>query len=198
MTKVVGVVGSYRKKGIISQAVSEVLEAAKAKGAETKLIDLLDQDIQFCKNCRGCTQEGGEKRGKCVIEDDLDGVLTEIDSADYLVLGSPVNFFNLTALMRRFMERLVCYTYWPWDSKKFPVLRTKKKDKQAVLITSSAMPAIIGRFMTGSLRALRIVADTVGAKSMKSLFIGLVAVQEQETLPEKIRRKARKIGSRLV
>lgn len=55
--KIVGIVGSYRKDGIIDSAVSAILKGAQRRGAETKKIYLVDKDIAFCRNCRKCTQE---------------------------------------------------------------------------------------------------------------------------------------------
>ena len=104
--KVVAIVGSYRKSGIIDRAVEAVLEGARKKGAETHTIYLTEQHIEFCTNCRQCAEKPGAERGKCLQHDDLESILTEIEGADAVVLGSPVNFYNLTALYRRFLERL--------------------------------------------------------------------------------------------
>lgn len=110
--KVIRIVGSYRKGRTIDSAVSAILEGAKAKGAETKKIYLLDKHIEFCKNCRNCAQQKIEaRRGKCVHDDDMEDILAEIDGADAVVLGAPVNFYNVTAVMKRFIERLLPYAY---------------------------------------------------------------------------------------
>ena len=74
--QIVAVVGSYRKGGTIDSAVDAILEAAEAKGAETAKIYLREQRIEFCTNCRGCTQSAGPARGKCVQQDDLESVLS--------------------------------------------------------------------------------------------------------------------------
>jgi multimeric flavodoxin WrbA len=105
ITKVVAIVGSYRKGGTIDSAVEAVLEGAREKGAETVTLYLTEKHIEFCTNCRKCMQAPGEERGKCEQQDDLEPMLQEIESANALVLGSPVNFFNVTAIFRRFMER---------------------------------------------------------------------------------------------
>lgn len=65
--KVVAIVGSYRKGGTVDTAVDAVLAGAREHGAETKKIYLIDQHIEYCRNCRSCTQDPGETRGKCVI-----------------------------------------------------------------------------------------------------------------------------------
>lgn len=198
MSKVVAIVGSYRRGGITDSAVDAVLDGARAAGAETKKIYLIDQDIRFCRNCRACTQADGVERGLCEQSDDLEGVLREIESADGVVLSSPVNFFNVTAIFRRFMERLLGYTYWPWGSKLGPLLRAKKTTKRAVLITAAAMPAMMIPLTTSATRALKVAARMLGAKPVGKLWIGLVAVQPHEVLKPRTRAKAMRLGARLV
>ena len=198
--KVVGIVGSYRKGKTIDSAVSAVLKGAKAKGAETKKIYLLDEHIEFCTNCRSCAQEKVEaRRGKCVHDDDMEGILAEIDEADAVVLGAPINFGNVTAIMKRFIERLIPYSYWPWGKAVAPVYRIKKLDKKAITVTSSACPAFIGRIlMPGALSMLKKAARIMGAKVVKSLYFGPVCKQEDSQLSEKALLKAHKAGEELV
>jgi len=198
--KVIGIIGSYRKGKTIDSAVSEVLEGAKAGGAETKKINLLDKHIEFCTNCRSCTQKKVEgRRGKCVHNDDMDGIMTEIDDADAVVLGSPVNFGTVTALMKRFIERLIPYGYWPWGEALAPVNRIVKADKKAVIVASSACPAFLGRIlMPGALGTLKKAAKVMGAKVTKSLYFGPVAAKEDSQLSEKALLKTRKAGEEIV
>jgi multimeric flavodoxin WrbA len=111
--KIVAIVGSYRRDGTIEHAVDAILQAAAEKGAETEKIRLIESHIEFCRNCRKCTQLEGLQRGACVQPDDIEDILKKIEAADGLVLASPVNFFGVTAVTQRFMERLVCYAFWP-------------------------------------------------------------------------------------
>jgi len=194
--RVIGIVGSYRKQGIVDSAVSEVLRAAEQQGVETKKIYLLDQHIEFCTNCRTCMQEPGEARGKCILEDDLDGLLTEIEQADYLVIGAPVNFANVNALTRRFMERCVGFAWWPWESPA-PKIRKRSRNKRAVLVSASGAPAWMARYFTGTLGALKKMATLFGAKPVGVLWVGLVNKEYME-LPQKSSLKAHVLGRKLV
>ncbi len=191
--KIVAVMGSYRRGGITAQAVNEAAAAAREAGAEVEIIDLLDKRIEFCTNCRACTQAPGEKRGECVLSDEMAGILDKLDAADGLILAAPVNYFNVTALTRRFLERMIVYDYWPWGALA-PKLRINKPSKKAVLITSSAMPSLIGRLFTGALRALNYAAASVGAKKAGTLLAGIASLHEKQYLTEKERRKARALG----
>ena len=194
--KVVAIVGSYRKDGVIDRGVEAILEGAREKGAETQTFYLAGQHLEFCTNCRQCVQNPGGERGKCVLKDDLESILTQIEAADAVVLGSPVNDFNATALFRGFMERLLGYTYWPWGQNA-PRLRSKLQPRKAVLVASAAMPGLLIPLATGAPRALRLTAATLGAKPVGSLWIGLASHQPHPPLSARTLGKARRMGWKL-
>jgi NAD(P)H-dependent FMN reductase len=195
-SKVVAIVGSYRKGGTIDTAVEAVLAGAREKGAETSTIYLTDRHIEFCTNCRQCVQYPGVARGKCAQHDDLEALLTEIESADAVVLGSPVNDYNVTAIFRKFMERLLGYAYWPWGSSA-PRARIKRRPRKAVLIASAAMPGFFIPLATGAARALRLTAKVLGAKTVGAMWLGLVAYKPHYPLSNRTRERARRLGWKL-
>jgi putative NADPH-quinone reductase len=195
--KIVAVVGSYREGGTIDSAVDAMLAVAEAKGAETAKIYLREKHIEFCTNCRSCTQQAGPVRGQCVQQDDLESVLSQIEAADAIVLAAPVNFFNVNAMFRRFMERLLGCVYWPWGSARGPSPRSKTRDKVAALVTSAAMPRFLIPIGTGAPRALKVTAKVLGAKPVATLWVGLSAVQQKQELAASDKARARRIGFRL-
>ncbi len=181
--RIIAIVGSYRKGGISDQTVDAIFEKARQRGAETKKYYLTDIPIQFCTNCRICMKDDPAKaRGKCVINDDMGKLLTEIDTADGIILASPINDWTVTAIMKRFLERLSVYAYWPWEQAE-PKLRIKEKTRKAVIVTSSACPAIIGRFLMPNARQLlKALAECIGARVVKSLYFGAVCLEEKQRL----------------
>jgi NAD(P)H-dependent FMN reductase len=197
--KVVAIGGSYRKNGITDQAVDAALRAARQEGAYVKKIYLTDARIEFCTNCRVCTAEVPErKRGRCVINDEIYRVLAEIESADGLIFAAPVNFGGPTAVMKRFIERLIMYTFWPWGVM-VPKPRIKARNKKAVVITSSSCPAFIGRLlMPNTARTLKASAGLLGAKVVRSLHFGLVAKEAKQRLTVSQVKKAEAAGMALV
>jgi len=193
--KIIAIVGTYRKGQTIDSAVEELLDSAQSLGAETEKIYLLDRHIEFCANCRKCTQNKVTgPRGICIHDDDMTQILDKIDAADCIVLASPINWFSVTALMKKFIERMSCYGYWPWGSKS-PENRIKILTKKAVLITSSSCPEFIGRiFFRGTFYILKAAANCVGAKVVKKIYIGGAAVSQDQPLPEKYRKQANAAG----
>jgi multimeric flavodoxin WrbA len=145
--KITAIVGTYRKGGVIDAAVDELLRAAAAAGAQTTKFYLVEEQIEFCTNCRSCTQQAGDESGRCVIDDRMRPILDEIERSDAIVLGSPMNFGTVTAVMKRFIERWVCFAYWPWG-KLAPSARKRTRTKRAVVVASSAAPAILARLFT--------------------------------------------------
>jgi len=197
-TRVLAINGSYRDDGITDQAVREVSDALQEFGAEVEQVRLRDYPIEFCRNCRHCMQEPGETPGDCVHNDAMRELVECIERADGYVFAAPTNFSSVTALFKRFMERLAVYGYWPWG-RHAPVLRKKDVPKKpAVLISSCAAPGFIGRFTYSTRKQLEVAAVTVGSKVVGSIFTGLVSDKPDATLSPRARRKARALARRLV
>jgi len=195
--KIVAIDGSYRRGGTIAQAVDAAAGAAREGGADVRVFRLAEKNVLFCDNCRACMQTPGAKRGRCPLLDDMNEIMDAVDAADGLILAAPVNCFNVNALTRRFMERLAPYAYWPWGAMA-PVMRLKAGAKKAVLISSSAMPAPFGRLLTGAMRALKLVAEALGARVAGTLFIGTASMEEKARLTDRERRLAGGLGRKLL
>ena len=128
--RVLAINGSYRRDGITDQAVDKLLAEAERLGAEVEHIRLRDYPIEFCRNCRECMQQPGDAPGTCVLHDGMAKLVDKIEQADSYVLAAPTNFSAVTALFKRFMERLSVYGYWPWGAMA-PVFRKAKGPSSA-------------------------------------------------------------------
>ena len=195
--KVVAIIGSYRKGGMVDQVVDEVLAGAAQAGAQVQKLYLLDTHVEFCTNCRLCTQEPGRARGICPVADEMARVLDLVEGCQALVLASPTNFGSVTALTKRFVERLVCYAYWPWGVPA-PRVRSQEKPRRAVLVAASAAPGFLARLFTPVLNTLRQSAELLGARCVGTVFVGLAAKEEHQGAGRRVLERARLMGQRLV
>ncbi|QXE89381.1 flavodoxin family protein [Geomonas subterranea] len=195
--KVVAIVGSYRKGGMVDQVVDEVLAGAAQAGAQVQKIYLLDTHVEFCTNCRLCTQSPGGARGICPVADEMARVLDLVEGCQALVLASPTNFGSVTALTKRFVERLVCYAYWPWGVPA-PKVRSREKPRRAVLVAASAAPGFLARLFTPVVKTLRQSAELLGASCTGTIFVGLAAREERQGAGQRVLTRARLMGRRLV
>ncbi|MHB8897984.1 MAG: flavodoxin family protein [Thermoguttaceae bacterium] len=196
MTRIVAIMASYRRDGIVEQAVDAILDGASQAGAEVRKIVLVDEPIEFCTNCRKCTgaELPGMRRADCIFDDAMHDICHAIDEADGIVLAAPINFFTVNALAKRFIERLVIYAYWPWE-KPLPRPRIRTRDKKAVVMTSSACPAFIGRWlMPNAISVMKSAARLVGANVVRKLYFGTVCKEEHQRLTPAQLRSARGAG----
>ncbi len=196
--KVLVINGSYRDDGITDQAVEVAVESLTGAGADTEVVNLRDYPIEFCLNCRECTQQAGRSPGRCVLDDGMHQLIDKIEASQAYVLASPTNFSSVTAIFKRFMERLVVYAYWPWD-KPYPKFRKQGLiQKKAMLISSSAAPSWMGRWLFGTGRQLDVAAKTIGAKSVGTLFTGQASSEKHQRLTQQSVDRARVLASRLI
>ncbi len=197
-TKILAINGSYRDDGITDQAVETAVQALKASGAEVETVLLREHHIEFCLNCRECTQQPGDAPGKCVLHDDMQQLVNKIEQADGYILASPTNFGSVTAIFKRFMERLVVYAYWPWNKNTPQFRKANVPKKKAVLISSCAAPGIVGRWLYGTHKQLKMTAQMIGADAVGTLFTGLIAKEIRPRLAERIQAKTKILAAKLV
>ncbi len=197
MTRILAINGSYRDDGITDQAVVAVVQAAEVAGAEVEVIRLHEYPIEFCLNCRECTQQPGTAPGQCVQHDGMAELVNKIEATDAFILASPTNFGSTTALFKRFMERLIVYAYWPWAMHGPQLRKAGEPRKKAALITSCAAPAILGRWAYGTRKQLQTTAKTIGAEPIGTLSIGMIAKQAQPVLPPQAMKRAQALGRKL-
>ena len=173
--RILAINGSYRRNGITDQTVDHLLAEAGKLGAAVEHIHLRDYPIAFCRNCRECMQQPGDTPGHCVLHDGMAELIRKIERADSLVLAAPTNFSAVTALFKRFMERLAVYGYWPWGTMAPEFRKAQGPKKPAVIISSCAAPGLLGKLTYGTNQSLKVAAKTVGGKIVGRMFTGLAA-----------------------
>ena len=100
MIKVIGIIGSPRKNGNTACLIEEALEAAEESGAEVESIYLGNMKLEPCNACDIC-----KLTGECPKDDDVGGVLSKLQEAHGIIIGSPVYFGNVTSQLKILMDR---------------------------------------------------------------------------------------------
>ena len=98
--KVVGIVGSTRRRGNTETLTRIALDEIKKEGLETELISLAEKRIEPCDGCRSCS-----KTGKCHIKDDFDSVFTKMKEAEGIILSTPVYYGAATPQIASLISR---------------------------------------------------------------------------------------------
>ncbi|MFC1913680.1 flavodoxin family protein [Chloroflexota bacterium] len=108
MKKVLGIGGSPRKGGNSDILLKRLLKGAQDRGAATEEIQLRDYQFQPCIACERC-----RKDKRCTgLLDGMQLIYPKIEDAMGLVLISPVYSYNMTALMKSFIDRLYSFYYF--------------------------------------------------------------------------------------
>jgi multimeric flavodoxin WrbA len=103
MKKVTAFVGSGHKK-LTQSAVSQFLDGLRSYGdVETELVTLSDHRIGTCRGCRLCFDRGEEN---CPLKDDRDELIGKIMASDGIVLASPNYSFQVSGMLKVFLDRL--------------------------------------------------------------------------------------------
>ena len=105
MKKVLGIGGSPRKGGNSDMLLKRLLKGASDEGVATEGIQLRDYQFQACIGCERC-----RKDKQCTgLQDGMQLIYPKIREASGLVLISPIYSYNMTALMKAFIDRLYCF-----------------------------------------------------------------------------------------
>ncbi|MCX5707101.1 MAG: flavodoxin family protein [Candidatus Omnitrophica bacterium] len=101
--KVLALSGSpHGEKGCTSHILKNLLEGMQEAGAQTELLELAKYKINHCLGCFICWVK---TPGKCVHKDGMSGLLEKYAAADILVFGTPLYHFNMTGLLKDFIDR---------------------------------------------------------------------------------------------
>lgn len=93
--------GSPHEKGSTYTALHEMEKVFQENGIETELIHVGNQAIRGCIACGSC-----RKTGKCVFDDLVNETAEKFETADGLVVGSPVYYASANATIEALLDRL--------------------------------------------------------------------------------------------
>lgn len=128
MKKVLILAGSPRKNGNSAMLCQEFANGASEAGNDVELIYLRDKQIGYCVACYYCKTHGGE----CIIKDDMAEILAKMDTADVIVMASPVYFYAVDAQMKALIDRTVAQWLRIRD-KTFYYIMTAAEDTPTVM-----------------------------------------------------------------
>jgi multimeric flavodoxin WrbA len=103
MKRVTAFVGSARKKYTYG-AVRQFLDDLQSHGdVECEIVALSGYRLETCKGCQVCFVKGEEF---CPLKDDRDALIEKMMESDGVVFASPNYSFQVSSLMKIFLDRL--------------------------------------------------------------------------------------------
>jgi multimeric flavodoxin WrbA len=117
--RVLGISGSPRKNGNSDILTAHILKGAKQELQTVETVYLRDYRFESCIGCEKCRRDKictGQKDGMTLL-------YPSILRSQYLVLISPTHNYNVSALVKAFIDRLYCFYDFgksrprPWSSR---------------------------------------------------------------------------------
>jgi len=110
MKKVTAFVGSARKKHT-HEAVEQWMDSLRQlDDFEFEFVQLTDFRIELCLGCKLCFEKGEDR---CPHKDDRDVLIEKTEASDGVVFASPSYMFQVSALMKAWIDRLAFIGHRP-------------------------------------------------------------------------------------
>lgn len=105
--KIVILNGSPRLHGNTAGLIEAFVRGAKQAGHEIVRFDLQKMDIHPCLGCLG---GGKDPLSPCIQKDGMAEIYLQYETADVLVLASPMYYWSITAQLKTAFDRLFAVT----------------------------------------------------------------------------------------
>lgn len=125
--RIVVLESSPNKNGDSNALAGYFIKGAEEAGHIVHVLDVARMNIRPCISCYG-----GQKKGHCVLPDDMKIVEKEIYDADMVVYVTPVYFYDMSAQLKIVVDRLHC-CYKNLAGKKSLLLATAYRDDDEVM-----------------------------------------------------------------
>ena len=158
--KVLGIMGSPRKRGNADLLLDEALRGAESQQAEVEKIVVDTLKITPCQEYYGCFKDGN-----CVIRDDMDDIYPRLVAADVVIIASPIFFYGITAQLKALIDR--CQALW---ARKY-ILKQKVSDspKKGAFIGVGATRG--ERLFEGSVLVMKYFFKAIDAAYVDELLV---------------------------
>lgn len=98
---VLGIAGSPRRNGNSDRLLEAALAGAREAGARTETFVAAGSGVNPCRGCNACSLDG-----VCIQRDAGDALYAAIESADAIVIASPVYFATVPGVLKVLYDRM--------------------------------------------------------------------------------------------
>ncbi|MEE8174466.1 MAG: flavodoxin family protein [Dehalococcoidia bacterium] len=156
--KVLGIMGSPRRRGNTDFLLDEALKGARSGGAEVEKLAVEELEIAPCREIYACLKDG-----HCSIEDDMQQVYPKLLEVEGLILASPIFFYGLTSQVKALIDR--CQALWVMKHRR----AAPAKRKGAFIAVGATRGE---RLFDGAVLTVKYFFDAIGVEYSGDLLIG--------------------------
>lgn len=186
--KVLIINGSPNLNGATFRAISEMTSIFEENNMEYEIINIGNRDIRGCIDCSSC-----RVNFKCVFDDVVNEVAEKFESADGLILASPVYYASANGSLISLLDRLFHSTKFNKTMKvgaSIAVARrggiTATHDELNKYFTISGMPIASGQYWNGFYGSYNDEEqDLEGLQQMRTLAKNMIFLMKSIELGKK-------------
>lgn len=194
--KVLLINGSPHLNGSTATALREMEKVFADNGIDTETLHIGNRDIRGCIACNSCADTG-----KCVFDDVVNEAAVKFQTADGLVVGTPVYYASANATLVAFLDRLFYSTGFDKTMKVGAAVASARRggltatfDELNKYFTIAGMPVASSQYWNGihGSTAAQAARDAEGmqimrtlARNMSFLIKSIALGREKYGLPEK-------------
>jgi multimeric flavodoxin WrbA len=158
MRKVLGIGGSPRKGGNSDVLLKRLIKGASDEGVDTEEIQLRDYQFQSCTGCERCRKD----KWCTELQDEMQLIYPKIREASGLVLISPIHNYNMTALMKSFIDRLYCFYEFSDERPGYWSSQLADQGRKAIIAAVGEQASREEGGMGLTLKAMRLPIEALG------------------------------------
>ncbi|KAB3524821.1 flavodoxin family protein [Alkaliphilus serpentinus] len=103
--RIICIIGSARSNGSTAAIVDKIIEGMRESNVEVSRYCLGDMNVNFCLGCKKCY----EYSGRCIQNDDMDTIMSDLLKSDIVVIASPSYWGDITGQLKVFFDRSTPY-----------------------------------------------------------------------------------------
>jgi multimeric flavodoxin WrbA len=105
--RLMAIIGSPRRKGNTELLVDQVIAGCRSKtDVDLEKLLVVDKRIDYCTGCLTCIMPS-PGTGRCVLEDDMAGILENMKKSDAFIFGTPNHMRTISAPLLNFLSRML-------------------------------------------------------------------------------------------
>ena len=193
MNTVLGIGGSPRKGGNSDILLDRLLKGTRSSDTTTETIQIRDYHIQPCIACERC-----RKDGHCTgLQDGMQLLYPKLVESRGLVVVTPVYSYNMTSILKAFIDRLYGMYYFIDERPGFWKSQLADQGRKAIIAAIGEQKDLKVGGMDLTLATLRLSIEALGYEIIEELpVLGIFSKGKVKEYPQ-ILEKAHKLGKQL-
>lgn len=127
MKRVVVISTSLRVRSNSDLLAEQFMKGAESAGHQVQKVELLGKQIEFCRGCFACA-----KLGRCIIDDDVNGIMEKVMKADVIVWATPIYYYEMSGQMKTLIDRMNAMYDRDYRFREVYLLTTAAEDEDSV------------------------------------------------------------------